>query len=487
MGENFPGGEITERAVSILADAADDDFDVFFGAAAPFDVGEASTGAFVGAFGGGFKGFEEVARGSEGGDGAFGEAFSVEDAGGFGHADEFDAGADEDGGAFFGLLGGAGEGKFGNAEGFGASGAAEFIGVVHPSEERVAVEEEATFEFVAVVAIGEDAAKFVELASHEVGEGAGVGGHEGGCVIGVVEDGAGGAECGKEGVHGCHEGGLPSGDADAGEVEIATFAGVGTDVVVALGEVRPERVVDVEGGAGDDVEAEVEEGAGSFGDAFLVLPFEEEGVFGESFGGVGVFVEHVGPERGAVALFGDIVEEGGEVVGVEGGFAVAGVVLAFFGAEGACAELGGFVSAEVDEFVVEGGQGVVNEGAAEALDVGVGGAGLEAFEEFFAVGFALFRVEEALHMAEEVDEGDEAEAGELAAEVGDGFGRDGGGAVRPGGAGVGKAVFEVEAESVVAGVKGFCAVPGEVIAGGGLFAGEVERPEAQRHGLSLRR
>ena len=188
--------------------------------------------------------------------------------------------------------------------------------------------------------------------------------------------------------------------------------------------------------------------------------------------------EHVAPDGGTASGFDDAVDEWGEMLGVEPGFFVFGLVIHTFGATGAFAELGGFIAADVDDFGFENVDGLIDEGSAEFDKFGARGASLEAGEGFFAEFATFFGIEKPFEVAEEVDEWDDLQGGKFGLQGLDLGGGDGTLSVGPGGAFVGKSVFEIEAEGCVSGVLSGCGVLVEVVEGGGLFAGEVDHPDS---------
>ena len=100
----------------------------------------------------------------------------------------------------------------------------------------------------------------------------------------------------------------------------------------------------------------------------------------------------------------------------------------------------------------------------------MGGASLESVQELFAVLLAFFGVDEAFHVAKEVDEGDDFEAWKFRLEIADLCRGDCVVAMGPRRAGEGEAMFEIEAEGVVSGVLDGGGVGEEVISGRGLLA-----------------
>lgn len=280
---------------------------------------------------------------------------------------------------------------------------------------------------------------------------------------------------GEGGVGGAEEAELPGGEAEAVEVLGVDVGGDFADVFLGGFGVHPEGVVDVEGGAADD--AEGGEAWGGIGEPVLVLPIEDDGVFGEGGEDLGVFEDHVSPDGGGASGVFDFLDEGLEVPAVEPGFGVFGGIFAGFGvlgpglAAGAAVELGGFVAADMDERGVEGLEGLFEDVMHELDEGWFGGAALESGERFFAKGSTFFGVEEAFDVSEEVDEGDDLEAGELGSDVFDGLGGEGMLSGGPGSGLVGEAVFGIEAEGVVSGVEGVPGVSVEDVLGGALLSG----------------
>lgn len=142
VGDDFEGGEVAEFSVAIVSDTGDDEFDVFFGGAGAFDVGEGASDAGVVLAGDFFEVVAEGAEEGEFGDGGVGALGAVVLAGFVGDADELDGGSGEEGDVFFGFAGGLLHGLLGEGEGGFSGLAGELRMVVEPGEEGVAIEKE---------------------------------------------------------------------------------------------------------------------------------------------------------------------------------------------------------------------------------------------------------------------------------------------------------------------------------------------------------
>jgi len=135
----------------------------------------------------------------------------------------------------------------------------------------------------------------------------------------------------------------------------------------------------------------------------------------------------------------------------------------------------------VDEFGVKGGKGVIEKLLAEPNEVWIARTALHPFERGFPELSTSLTIEKTLHVAEQVDERHDLKAGKLAAKTLDQIRCDATRPMGPGRTRIGKAVFEVEAESTVAGIQAELGEALQVFVSGGLLAGDVERPHAKGH------
>jgi hypothetical protein len=159
-------------------------------------------------------------------------------------------------------------------------------------------------------------------------------------------------------------------------------------------------------------------------------------------------------------------------------------VVRFLPAEGTFPELVSFISSEVNPFVAKNFGSVFHEGASQFLTFAFAGANLEGpLARTFCEVLTSFGADEALHMSQGVEEGNDAETSgmELGAQTGDLLGGEGAGSCGPGSGGVSESVFQVKAHRVITRVQGSGEHFRQERLLGILFAGYIIRPSDEFH------
>jgi hypothetical protein len=387
----------------------------------------------------------------------------------------------------------------------------QFIAVSQPEKERISVQQKPTFEAGSDAAEGKFASRLLKFTPHEASpifahfaetfEGGGCFGERGiyrdiliasgvnegfdGGGWRLIQDLSAGRNHGENGVVVAKKSAFPGRDAHTLGAQSGGGFGVFFDVLLSLGEVAPGRVVGVNGGTKNGFVTFLAKNLAGVLGRFEVLPVENHGLGGHHREGVGVLVEHIAPHAGGSSVVDDALGEGGKMLAIELRFGV-GSAFAFelLNAErGATkAELGGFVSADMDKIRAKNLYRIVDELFAKIEEDGVGGVGRHALKRFAGHVAARLGVQKSLEMAEQIDEGNDLESGEFALDAGDDFGGKGVFARDPGSGRVGEPVFEVKPHRVVAAVEGQPAELGKVLLGRALLPSHVIKPHLQVHG-----